>query len=104
LLLVRGAPRGFDATLTVVGYATGIFLLRALPVCGGLIAMVWFAVAAIQGLAEAQRAGGGKAAFAVLMPVLLSFLCFCGALGMIGLTGLDALRGGEAGAPPSTGL
>jgi hypothetical protein len=66
--------------------------------------MLWFAVSAIQGLGEAQRAGSKKAAFAVLMPVLLSFLCFCLALGMIGLTGLDALRGGEAGTPPSTGL
>ena len=102
LLLVRGAPRGFDATLTVVGYASGIFLVRALPVCGGLIAMVWFAVAAIQGLAEAQRTGTGKATFAVLMPLLLAFLCFCGVLGMIGLAGLSGLRG--TGTPPSTGL
>lgn len=102
LLLVRGAPRGFDATLTVVGYASGIFLVRALPVCGGLIAMVWFAVAAIQGLGEAQRAGTGKATFAVLMPILLAFLCFCGVLGAIGLAGLGGLRG--AGTPPSTGL
>ena len=104
LLMVRGAPRGFDATLTVVGYASGIFLIRSLPVCGGLIAMVWFAVSAIQGLGEAQRAGSGKAAFAVLFPVLLTFLCFCGVLGMIGLTGLDALRGGGTETPPSTGL
>lgn len=102
LLVVRGAPRGFDATLTVVGYASGIFLLRALPICGGLIAMVWFAVSAIQGLGEAQRVGNGKAAFAVLMPIVLAFLCFCGLLGMIGLAGLSGLRG--AGTPPSTGL
>jgi hypothetical protein len=102
LLLVRGAPRGFDATLTVVGYASGIFLVRALPLCGGLIALVWFAVAAIQGLAEAQRAGAGKAAFAVLMPLLLTFLCLCGLLGVIGLAGLSGLRG--TGTPPSTGL
>jgi len=102
LLVVRGAPRGFDATLTVVGYASGIFLIRALPVCGGLIAMVWFAVAAIQGLGEAQRSGSGKAAFAVLLPVLLAFLCFCGVLGMIGIAGVGGLRG--AGAPPSTGI
>lgn len=102
LLVVHGAPRGFDATLTVVGYASGIFLIRALPVCGAVIAMVWFAVAAIQGLGEAQRAGTGKAAFAVLMPVLLVFLCFCAVAGMVGLAGLNGLR--SAGPPPSTGI
>ncbi len=103
LMAVRGAPRGFDATLTVVGYASGIFLLRALPLCGGLIAMVWFAVAVIQGLGEAQRSGTGKAAFAVLLPIVLAFLCFCAVLGMIGLAGLGGLRG-TGGAPPSTGI
>jgi hypothetical protein len=102
LLVVRGAPRGFDATLTVVGYASGIFLVRALPVCGGLIATVWFAVAAIQGLGEAQRSGSGKAAVAVLLPVVLAFLCLCGILGMIGIAGVGGLHGAET--PPSTGL
>jgi hypothetical protein len=77
LLLVRGSTRGFDATLTVVGYASGVMLLEALPLCGGIVAIVWFMVAAITGLAEAQRCGGGKAAFAVLMPLVLSCVCAC---------------------------
>jgi hypothetical protein len=77
LLLVRGSNRGFDATLTVVGYASGVMLLEALPVCGGLVALVWFLVAAVTGLSEAQRCGGGKAAFAVLMPLVLSCVCAC---------------------------
>jgi hypothetical protein len=34
-------------------------------------------VLAITGLSEAQRCGGGKAAFAVLMPLVLSCLCAC---------------------------
>jgi hypothetical protein len=77
LLMVRGAPRGFDATVTVVGYASAVMLLEALPLCGGFIAIVWFMVLAITGLSEAQRCGGGKAAFAVLMPLVLSCLCAC---------------------------
>jgi hypothetical protein len=103
LLVVRGAPRGFDATLTVVGYASGIFLIRAVPACGGLIAGVWFMVATIHGLAEAQRCGSAKSAFAVLMPLVLAcaFACAAGAIaGMAGLSGLKGL----GGPPPSTSL
>jgi len=104
LLLVRGAPRGFDASLTVVGYAYGIFLLEALPVCGGLVAVVWFVVAAIQGLAEAQRSGTGKAALAVLGPILLVCLCACAAGAILGIAGVSGLGGGMGGTPPSTGI
>ncbi len=101
LLLVRAAPRRFDATLTVAGYACGIFLLRALPVCGGLLGTIWFAVVAIQGLAEAQRCGHGKAAFAVLMPLVALCLVACGA-GMIAALVVGTGAGG--GPAPSTGL
>jgi len=103
LLVVRGAPRGFDATLTVVGYASGIFLIRAVPACGGLIAGIWFMVAVIHGLGEAQRCGSAKSAFAVLMPLVLAcaFACAAGAIaGMAGLSGLKGL----GGPPPSTGI
>ncbi|GEJ57545.1 YIP1 family protein [Anaeromyxobacter diazotrophicus] len=108
LLVVRGAGRGFPATLTVVGYVSGLMLLRALPVCGGLVAMVWFVVAAVHGLSEAQRCGSGKAAFAVLGPVALACLCAClagvvaGVAGVSGLGGLPGLDGGTP--PPGTGI
>jgi hypothetical protein len=91
LLAVRGAPRGFGATVTVTGYAFGVLLLEALPACGGLVAVFWFAVVAILGLGEAQRCGTGRAAFAVLAPVLLAFACSC-ALGV--LLGTHLLGGG----------
>jgi hypothetical protein len=77
LLAIRGAPRGFDATLTVVGYGYGVYLLTALPMCGGLVAVVWFAVVAIIGLAEAQRSPTWKSALAVFSPFLLACLCAC---------------------------
>jgi hypothetical protein len=77
LLIVRGAPRGFDATLTVVGYGYGIYLLTALPMCGGLVAVVWFAVAAIIGLSESQRSPLWKSALAVFSPLVLACLCAC---------------------------
>jgi hypothetical protein len=102
LLLVRGAPRGFDATLTLVGYAHGLLLIDVLPFCGGFIAMVWFCFVAVQGLMEVQRVGLGKAAFAVFMPLV--FLCACGcAAGFV--AGMAASFGGHAsGPPPSIGL
>jgi hypothetical protein len=101
LLMVRAAPRRFDATLTVAAYASALFLLRALPVCGGLLGTVWFAVVAILGLAEAQRCGPGKAAFAVLMPLVAACLVACAA-GMIAAIAVGA--GGGGGTPSSTGL
>jgi hypothetical protein len=103
LLVVRGAPRGFDATLTVVGYASGLFLIRAVPACGGLIAGVWFMVAAIHGLAESQRSGTAKSAFAVLMPLVLACALACAAGAIAGMAGLSGLKG-SGGPPPSTGI
>lgn len=102
LLVVRGAPRGFGATLTLVGYAHGIFLIDALPFCGGLIAMVWFCYVAVQGLMEVQRVGLGKAAFAVFMPVVL--LCVCGCVAGLAAGMAASLAGGHPSPPPSIGL
>ena len=82
LLAVRGAPRGFSATLTVISYAYGLFLLEALPMCGGLVALVWFTVAVIVGVAETQRCGMGRAGFAVLTPALLFCACLCASAGI----------------------
>jgi len=78
LLVFRGAGRGFDATLTAVGYAAGLFLFQVLPLCGGLIAIVWALVAAIAGIGETQRCGSGKAAAATLAPFALVVCCACG--------------------------
>jgi hypothetical protein len=96
LLLFRGAGRGFDATLTVVGYGYGLMLLLAVPACGGLVAGIWFLVVLVIGLAAAQRCGQGRAAAAVLTPIVL-FCCCC--LGVAGVAGLGVLKalGGAAG-------
>jgi hypothetical protein len=93
LTLVRGAGRGFDATLTTVGYAYGLHLLVAVPGCGGLIAIVWFAVALVIGLGAAQRCGPGKAAAAVFAPLLLACACCCAALGLGGFAAFREAAG-----------
>jgi hypothetical protein len=96
LLLFRGASRGFDATLTAVAYAFGLNLLLVVPACGGLIALVWTAVALVIGLGETQRCGPGKAAAAVFAPLVLVCVCACfaGALGLGGLLQMMNRGGG----------
>jgi hypothetical protein len=100
LVLLKATPRGFDATLTVVGYATALMMLSAVPMCGSLVALVWLLVVAIVGLGEAQRCGPGKAAAAVFAPVILVCVCCCGVLGLsagglaqIFKAGLEAAQG-----------
>jgi hypothetical protein len=95
LLLLKAGPRRFEATLTVVGYAAGVQLVAAAPVPGlaGLAAMVWFLVAIIVGLGEAQRCGNGKAAAATLLPGALLCLCCCGA-GVLVAFLVGAVKGG----------
>jgi hypothetical protein len=93
LLLFRGAPRGFSATLTAAGYASAPALLAAVPGCGGLVAAVWSVVALVIGLGETQRCGPGKAAAAVLLPVVLFFACAC-ALAFVAIAAVMGSGGG----------
>ncbi|HSN90306.1 MAG TPA: YIP1 family protein [Anaeromyxobacteraceae bacterium] len=94
LLLFRGAQRGFPATLTAAGYASGLGLLSAVPGCGGIVAMVWSAVVFIIGLGATQRCGTGKAAAAVLLPVLLLCACCAGVLALVVAAAVQAAGGG----------
>ena len=98
LMLFRGANRGFDATLTTVGYAYGLNLLLAVPACGWIIALVWYVVVLIIGTAESQRCGTGKAAAAVLLPGVL-LCCCCGSAGLVGLAGIMKTLGAAKGGP-----
>jgi hypothetical protein len=69
--MVRGSKNGFEATFRVMAYAYGSNIFMAVPFCGGFIAALWNIVVVIIGLKEAHGTSGGKAAFAVLFPVLL---------------------------------
>jgi len=84
LLALKGAPRGFDATLTVVGYASAAHVIGAAPVPGlaNLVGFVWYLAAVAIGLAGAQRIPPGKAWTATLLPFALVCLCCCGAVGI----------------------
>jgi len=93
LLVLGAAPRGFEATLTVVGYASGAMLIGAAPVPGlaNLVGMVWFAFAAAAGFREAQRTTSGKAWAVLVLPFLAACLCCCAA-GWMMVSGLSGLK------------
>jgi hypothetical protein len=82
LLVLRGAGRGFDATLTAVAYAAGLNVLNAVPGCGALLSLVWGLVVLVIGLGAIQRCGPGKAFAAVLAPAALACVCLCAAIGV----------------------
>lgn len=71
LMLVGGANKGFEATARVCSYAQASQLAQAIPFCGGLLSMVWSLILLITGLSAAHGASRGKAAVAVILPVVL---------------------------------
>jgi hypothetical protein len=71
LMLARGARSGFEATFRVVAYANSAYIFLVIPFCGSLLAAVWAVVLTIIGLREAHETTGGKAAFAVFLPVVV---------------------------------
>jgi len=95
LLLLGGANRGFEATFRVVCFGQAADVLVLIPFCGSLVAVVYYVVVAIIGLAEAHGTSRGTAAAAVLLPILLACCCCLAALaagvGMVG--GLAGMLG-----------
>jgi hypothetical protein len=72
LMLFGGANRPFETTFRVFGYATGAaYLFCLVPVCGGLVALVYLVVLTTTGLARAHQTTTGKALLAVLSPIIL---------------------------------
>jgi len=73
LHLVRGALAGFEATFRVIAYGVSPCVFLMVPFCGMPIAGLWMMTIAMIGLKEAHGITGGKAAFAVLFPII--FCC-----------------------------
>jgi hypothetical protein len=75
VLLVGGGGGKFSGTIRVVCYANTTQILQVVPICGGLISLVWNIVLLIIGLSAAHGIGKGRAALAVLLP--LAICCAC---------------------------
>ncbi len=71
LVLVGGAKAGFEATFRVVSYGVSPFIFLIVPVCGMPVTWLWSMTLAIIGLKEAHETSGGRAAAAVLFPLIL---------------------------------
>jgi hypothetical protein len=92
LLILGEGKNGFETTFRVLCYSHTADLANVVPLCGGIISLVWFIVLQIMGLAEAHRCSHGKAALAVFLPILLCCACMVALLSMgIGAAILGAL-------------
>jgi len=78
---LQNSRSGFEGTLRAVCYAEVSSLASIIPVVGGLIAIVWWIVLAVQGVVRLHQTTTGKAVAAVLIPVVVC----CGGLLLIGL-------------------
>ena len=94
MMIVGGANQPFETTARVLAYASGsTAIFQILPVCGGLIGLVWSLVVNIIGLAEAHETTMGRAVAAVLLPVFLCCLCIV-LLSVVAGLGIAQLAGG----------
>jgi hypothetical protein len=75
LFLVGGAKRGFLATFRVQCYAGASLIFAVVPACGSIVGVIWSLVLAVIGLSAAHQISTGKAAAAVLLPLLLCCGC-----------------------------
>ena len=90
LMLFGGAKQSFETTLRVVAFGGGSAnVFQLVPVCGGLIALIYAVVLYCIGLARAHNTDTGRAVGAVLLPVVVCCGGFIAIFVMVG--GLAAL-------------
>lgn len=85
LLLLGGATNGFEGAFRVIAYSAAAMVIRIVPVCGELVAIVYYVILAIIGVSAAHRISGLKATAAVLLPFVL--LCCCCGAGILAAAG-----------------
>lgn len=71
LMLVKGTKTGYETTFRVVSYSHSAYLFLVIPFCGSLFMAIWTLVLYIIGLREAHETTGGKAVFAVFLPLIV---------------------------------
>jgi hypothetical protein len=71
-MIVGGANQPFETTFRVLAFTHGSTgVLELIPVCGGLIALVWAIVVNCIGLARAHETDTGRAVLAVFLPLVV---------------------------------
>lgn len=81
LFLFGGARNGFQATFRVISYSAVTALFNAIPVVGA-VASLWGTYLAVVGVRETHETSTGKAAGAVLVPVVVPIVVSTLLLGM----------------------
>jgi len=94
LFLVGGAKRGFVATFRVVAYSWVTMPLAIIPMCGQLAGGIWNIVLLVIGLSAVHQISTGRAAAAVLLPLILCCACVGMALALFGAAIFGALGAG----------
>lgn len=96
LKLLGGANHPFETTFRVVCYAqASASVFNLLPLCGGLMAILWGSYTIIIGLMKAQGISGWKATLALTLPGLLccGVLLVCGLAAGVGMADLSNKMG-----------
>jgi hypothetical protein len=77
LLMVGGGHAGYEATYRALCFGLGsIYVLNAIPIVGPLIGFFYMFVVLIHAFTHTHEMGGGQAALAVFLPLIL-ICCFC---------------------------
>ena len=85
LLIVGEGKGGFETTVRALCYAHTADLANLIPICGGLVSLVWFVALQIVGVSRCHRCSYGKAALAVFLPILLCCSCLTVAVTLLGV-------------------
>lgn len=71
IFLFGARNKPFEATLRIVSYATGPDIFNVIPSLGWIVAAFWKLILVIVGVRQVHNVSTGRAALAVLFPVLL---------------------------------
>jgi hypothetical protein len=90
LMIVGGANQPFETTFRVLAFTHGSTgPLQIIPICGGVISLVWALVCFCIGLARAHETDTGRAVLAVFLPLIVC----CGGLATLFMFGVGAWTG-----------
>ena len=82
LMLVGGANRSFETTFRVACFTAGAAnLFSMIPICGGIVALVYHIVLECIGLSRAHPTTTGKALMAIFLPLIVC----CGLMILLGI-------------------